>query len=187
MTPNRMAAFVLFAIVACALPACSKAASNSTTQSDRSDAAAASSESPRRPDAIVRTEEEWRRLLTAEQFEVLRRKGTEAPFSGKYSDHHESGTYVCAACDLTLFRSQEKFDSGTGWPSFTAPLAKDAVAEHSDGSHGMRRTEVTCARCGGHLGHVFEDGPPPTGLRYCINSVSLQFVPTGAASPRTSR
>ncbi|HET9315634.1 MAG TPA: peptide-methionine (R)-S-oxide reductase MsrB [Vicinamibacteria bacterium] len=122
-----------------------------------------------------RTDAEWRASLDAEQYEVLRRKGTERAFTGKYWDNHDAGRYLCAGCGEELFRSEEKFDSGSGWPSFTAPAQRESVAEETDTGHGMRRTEVHCARCGGHLGHVFPDGPGPEGLRYCINSAALDF------------
>jgi len=124
---------------------------------------------------IVKTDEEWQKELSPEQFRVLRKAGTERAFTGEYWDHHEKGTYYCAACRLPLFSSETKFDSGTGWPSFYAPIEKTSVEEERDSSAGMIRTEVKCKRCGSHLGHVFEDGPKPTGLRYCMNSVSLKF------------
>jgi peptide-methionine (R)-S-oxide reductase len=124
---------------------------------------------------VNRSEKEWRERLTPEQYRVLRDKGTERAFTGRYWDHHGMGAYRCAACGEELFRSSEKFDSGCGWPSFTEPAQESKVEEHEDRSHGMVRVEVTCKRCGGHLGHVFEDGPEPTGLRYCINSASLEF------------
>lgn len=124
---------------------------------------------------IEKSEAEWQKLLTPEQFYILRKQGTERAFTGKYHDHHEKGTYVCAACRTPLFSSSTKFESGTGWPSFYAPVKSENVEEVSDTSHGMVRVEVRCGRCGGHLGHVFDDGPRPTGLRYCINSASLEF------------
>jgi peptide-methionine (R)-S-oxide reductase len=126
---------------------------------------------------VVKTEAEWRKVLTAEQFEVMREKGTERPFTGQYYASHDPALYVCAACGAPLFSSEQKFDSGTGWPSFWAPVDGSRVATETDKSLFMTRTEVHCSRCGGHLGHVFDDGPPPTGLRYCINSVSLKAAP----------
>jgi peptide-methionine (R)-S-oxide reductase len=125
-------------------------------------------------DKVDKTDAEWRASLTPEQYEVLRRKGTERAFSGALWNAHEDADYLCAGCGAELFSSEAKFDSGTGWPSFTAPVDPGAVATETDASHGMRRTEVVCRRCGGHLGHVFDDGPAPTGQRFCINSASLQ-------------
>ena len=119
--------------------------------------------------------EQWRDKLTPEQYRVTREKGTERPFTGKYDDHFEEGTYRCVCCGAPLFQSETKFDAGCGWPSFYAPADGEKVAEETDLSHGMRRTEVHCNDCGAHLGHVFPDGPVPTGLRYCINSASLDF------------
>ena len=133
---------------------------------------------------LPRTEAEWRERLTSEQFEVLRNKGTERAFTGEYAFSKEDGVYRCAGCGAELFSSETKYESGTGWPSFWQPIDSDAVELHEDKSLFMRRTEVTCARCGGHLGHVFNDGPRPTGERYCMNSVSLQLDP--ADEERTS-
>lgn len=124
---------------------------------------------------IEKSDDDWRKELTPEQFYVLRQKGTERPFTGEYESFKGKGVFKCAGCGTVLFDSATKYNSGSGWPSFFQPAAGDAVDEHRDVTHGMVRTEVTCAKCGGHLGHVFPDGPRPTGLRYCINSLSLKF------------
>jgi peptide-methionine (R)-S-oxide reductase len=129
------------------------------------------------PNRVQKTEAEWRQDLTPDQFRVLRQKGTEPAFTGEYNHASEKGTYRCAGCARVLFSSDRKFDSGTGWPSFWEPVGEEAVETETDRSHGMSRTEVTCADCGGHLGHVFNDGPAPTGLRYCINSLALKLEP----------
>ena len=131
---------------------------------------------------VTRSEDEWRRLLTPAQFQVMRKHGTERPFTSPLNDEHRAGVFQCAACELPLYRSETKFDSGTGWPSFYAPI-EDAVRTSNDYALILPRTEVHCRRCGGHLGHVFDDGPPPTGKRYCMNGVSLKFTPAPASGP----
>lgn len=126
---------------------------------------------------VTKTDQEWKESLSGEQYEVLRECGTERAFTGKYYKHKEAGTYMCAGCGAELFSSKTKYESGSGWPSYWEPIRDDAVSLHEDSSLMMKRVEVTCSKCGGHLGHVFDDGPQPTGLRYCINSVSLDFKP----------
>jgi len=131
-------------------------------------------------ETVDKTPEEWRKILTPEQFEILREKGTERAYTGALWNNHEHGIYRCAGCGLDLFRSEEKYESGTGWPSFTYPVAPENVRTAEDNSFFLRRIEVLCARCGGHLGHVFPDGPKPTGDRYCMNSAAMVFAPTEA-------
>jgi peptide-methionine (R)-S-oxide reductase len=135
------------------------------------------------PDKLVLTDDQWKARLSPEQYEVLRHHGTERAGTGCYVGTHEPGTYVCAGCKNPLFPAGKKFESGTGWPSFTQPISAEALTEIVDRSYGMTRTEVRCARCDGHLGHVFPDGPGPTGLRYCMNSAAMTHVPDGAPMP----
>jgi len=135
-------------------------------------------------DKLQLTDAEWRERLTPEQYAVLRQAGTERAFTGKYEGNKQPGLYTCAGCGAPLFEADTKYESGSGWPSYTAPVGSDAVDEHRDTAHGMVRTEVRCAKCEGHLGHVFPDGPGPTGLRYCINSASLDFKPKDGEGER---
>ncbi len=136
---------------------------------------------------VSKTEAQWRKILTAEQFRILRKKGTERSFTGEYWNEKRKGTYRCAGCNQPLFHSSHKFRSGTGWPSYYKPVEKSRVVTETDRSFGMTRTEVLCSKCGGHLGHVFRDGPRPTGLRYCINSASLEFEPAQPAGEGSAK
>ena len=177
-------AFGLVLGVGLCLGACDRGA-RATDPSTRPAAAAAPTSSPyknvERTDKVNKTKEEWKKQLAAEQFHILREKGTEPPFDNKYWNNHDKGIYKCAGCGLELFSTDTKFDSGTGWPSFWQPL-DNAVGRTEDRSYGMTRIEVHCRRCGGHLGHVFDDGPKPTGLRYCIDGFGLVFKPSDASA-----
>lgn len=169
---NRSILFAMIVLIAAGVlwAASAKDKTGKTSKTDKKKGAAVS-------DKVQMTDAEWKKILSPEQYEILRKKGTERAFTGKYTDHHETGSYVCAGCGFKLFVSEDKFDSHCGWPSFSKPVSADSVASQEDNSHFMKRVEVLCPKCGGHLGHVFEDGPKPTGLRYCINSASLEFKP----------
>lgn len=169
MNERFMAVAVFLAVLPCCSGKDTKAQQSALSTTEQGT-------SVERKDRVQKTDEEWREKLTPQQFHILREKGTERAFTGEYWDHHEEGMYLCAGCGQPLFSSATKFESGTGWPSFWEPISGESVETARDDSYGMRRVEVMCSRCGGHLGHVFDDGPDPTGLRYCINSASLRFT-----------
>lgn len=144
-------------------------------------------QTPGKIEKIQKTDAEWKAQLTETQYEILRKKGTERAFTGEYWNEFREGTYVCAGCGLALYRSSSKYDAECGWPSFSAPISQDRIEKHRDTSLFTERTEIVCPRCGGHLGHVFDDGPTPTGMRHCVNSASIKFVPKSAAAPTSEK
>ena len=166
MKTHNLIAILLYTVI---LSACANAQQKKETVSTTQKNDTAMNQEMNKPD------EEWKKILTPEQYRVLREKGTERPYTGKYEKNTEKGVYTCAACGSELFSSDDKFDAGCGWPSFTQGIKDGKIKTSKDISFGMARTEITCAKCGGHLGHVFDDGPQPTGLRYCVNSISLDF------------
>jgi peptide-methionine (R)-S-oxide reductase len=172
---NKHLFLLLPAMLGICIWTCSSTPASDLTNNPSIEVMSNSNSTPSDTDKVVKSKEEWAKCLTAEEFRVLRDHGTERAFTGEFWNHHDNGVYTCAGCGLELFSSETKFDSGTGWPSYYAPYDKNNVEISRDNSLGMLREEVHCRRCGGHLGHVFDDGPRPTGKRYCINSISLDF------------